>query len=151
MDETYSFGYWVRRRRKALDLTHKYNDYDQLRTIRPVTAYPGSPLYYDAIQKGLLKGPEDFFDRFSNSDLITVNHTELPTSECYDLLFEANKELINKHYQHTNGNMLEAERLIQQYKDLYNGNADNFRGVRHYDSFNDKKFKKEKGNSGSSN
>ena len=32
----------------------KYDDFAQKRTIRPVTPYPGSPLYYDAIEMGLL-------------------------------------------------------------------------------------------------
>jgi len=31
----------------------KYDDGTQMRTIRPVTPYPGSPLYYLAIEKGL--------------------------------------------------------------------------------------------------
>ena len=31
-----------------------------MRTIRPVTPYPYSPLYYYAIEKGLLRDCEDF-------------------------------------------------------------------------------------------
>lgn len=38
----------------------EYDDGAQLRTIRPVTPYPGYPLYYYAIEKGLLKDYEVF-------------------------------------------------------------------------------------------
>ena len=34
---------------KAVDFLIKYDDFAQKRTIRPVTPYPGSPLYYDLI------------------------------------------------------------------------------------------------------
>ena len=39
--------------------------YGQVRTIRPVTPYPGCPLYYEAIEKGLLEGPDDFYNKFT--------------------------------------------------------------------------------------
>ena len=120
--------------RDNVDLIKKYNDFMQLRTIRPVTPYPGSPLFYTAIEKGLLKGPGDFFDKFVNSDLILVNFTDLPLQKCYDLLLEANTELIKHHYQNTNGDMDEAKRLIQDFSDLYSGKITNFRGARHYDN-----------------
>ena len=41
--------------RAGMDFLLKYDDHSQLRTIRPVTPYPGSELYYYAIKKGLLK------------------------------------------------------------------------------------------------
>jgi len=117
-----------------VDLIKKYNDFKQLRTIRPVTPYPGSPLFNTAIEKGLLTGVADFFDKFTNSDLILVNFTELPLQKCYDLLLAANTELINHHYQNTNGDMNEAKQLIQDFSDLYSGKITNFRGARHYDN-----------------
>ena len=40
---------------KAVEFLLKYEDCTQMRTIRPVTPYQGSPLYYYAIRKGLLK------------------------------------------------------------------------------------------------
>ncbi len=46
--------------KKGVEFLLKYDDGAQLRTIRPVTPYPGSELYYYAIQKGLLKDCEDF-------------------------------------------------------------------------------------------
>jgi len=41
--------------RKGVEFLLKYDDGSQLRTIRPVTPYPGSELYYYAIKKGFLK------------------------------------------------------------------------------------------------
>jgi len=119
--------------RGNVDLIKKYNTYDQVRTIRPVTPYPGCDLYYEAVEKGLLSGPEDFFNKFKNSDLLTVNFTDIPEDEFYKLLFEANKDLITDHYVHTVGNMDEANRLIQSFSDLYFGGKTNFRGARHYE------------------
>ena len=114
-------------------LIKKYNTYDQIRTIRPVTPYPGCGLYYDAIKMGLLSGPEDFFEKFKNSDLLTVNFTDIPEDKFYKLLFEANKELILDHFDNTTKNMAEANELIQNFYDLYFRGKANFRGARHYE------------------
>ena len=110
----------------------KYNTYDQLRTIRPVTPYPGCDLYYEAIDRGLLSGPEDFFDKFKNSDLLTVNFTDIPNDRFYKLLFEANKELIIDHYMHTTKDMNMANKLVNDFHDLYFRDKITFRGARHY-------------------
>ncbi len=118
--------------RSNVDFIKRYNNYQQVRTIRPPTPYPGSGLYYEAIKRGLLRGPEDFFDKFTNSDLYLVNFTDLPLDKFYDLLYEANRELILDHYQHTNGDMVEAEGLIKQFKGLYCGTNQSFRGARDY-------------------
>ncbi|OGZ33187.1 MAG: hypothetical protein A2V69_01515 [Candidatus Portnoybacteria bacterium RBG_13_40_8] len=113
-------------------LIKKYNLYDQIRTIRPVTPYPGSDLYYEAIDRGLLSGPEDFFNKFKNSDLLTVNFTDIPKEKFYKLLYEANKELITDHFMHTTKDMNNANRLIKSFYDLYFKEKINFRGARHY-------------------
>lgn len=87
--------------RKGVEFIKKFSTYAQLRTIRPVTPYPGSPLYYYAIKKGLLEGPEDFYERkHVNSDLFTVNFTEHSEEECYQLLLEANQALIDDYLEH---------------------------------------------------
>ena len=119
-----------------VELIKKYNYYDQVRTIRPPTPYPGCPLYYEAIEKGLLKGPEDFFDKFKNSDLLLVNFTNIPEQEFYKLLFEANKDLLTDHFQHTTGDMEAANNYIQGFYDLYFGGKLDFRGARHYEKGN---------------
>lgn len=113
-------------------LIKKYNTYDQIRTIRPATPYPGSDLYDQLIRLGKLKGPEDFFKRFKNSDLMLINLLDISDEKAYQLLLEANKELILDHYQHVGGNLVEAYETIQQFADLYAGKITKFRGARHY-------------------
>ncbi len=117
--------------RKNVELIKKYNNYNQCRTIRPVTPYPGSDLYYKLIEMGKLTGPEDFFKKFKNSDLLLVNLMEMSDQKAYELLLEANTELILDHYQHTGGDPAEAKFLIQQFADLYAGEITKFRGARH--------------------
>lgn len=115
-----------------VEFIKKYNTYQQIRTIRPVTPYPGCDLYYDAIKRGLLSGPEDFFERFKNSDLLTVNFTNIPEKRFYELLFQANKELISDHFSHTSGDLNQAQDLIDQFFNLYFKGGSKFRGARHY-------------------
>lgn len=110
--------------KRGVDLILKYPPYYQCRTIRPVTPYPGSPLYDYAIEKGLLKGPEDFFEKHKNSDAITVNFTELPDEKIYKLLYEANKKLIRAYYDKN------AEKVIDGFKRLYFDKDYSFRGAR---------------------
>lgn len=110
----------------------KYNTYAQVRTERPVTPYPGCDLYYYALEKGLLKGPEDFFERFKNSDLLTVNFTELPNEVVYKTLFEVNKDLILDHFMHTSKDVVAAEEILQGFYNLYFKGDTSFRGARRY-------------------
>lgn len=117
--------------RGNVELIKKYNTYNQIRTIRPVTPYPGADLYYEAIRRGLLKGPEDFFNKFKNSDLFTVNFTDIPLNKCYELLFAANKELITDHYLNTTKDMEAANQLINDFYRLYFEDEFKFRGARH--------------------
>ena len=56
----------------------------------------------------------------------------IPDKRAYELLLEANTELIIDHQQHTDGDMEKAKKLIQKFKDLYFGNTTDFGGVRHY-------------------
>ena len=114
-------------------LIKKYNSYDYVRTIRPVTPYPGCELYHKAIELGLLTGPQDFFDKFRNSDLLTVNFTKYPSAHFYRLLFEANKELILDHFTHTTKDFHAADELIQGFHDLYFKGISKFRGARHFE------------------
>ena len=110
---------------RGVDFLKKYGDASQMRTIRPVTPYPGSPLYYYAIERGLLKDCEDFYEnKHLNSDLLTVNFTSLSDDEFYSELHEANLELIDDYY---------AKRKKMTYEDaadLYIGRNVNFRGFR---------------------
>jgi len=114
------------------DLIKKYTTYDYIRTIRPVTPYPGCDLYYEAIKRGLLEGPDDFFKKFKNSDLLLVNFTDIPEKKFYELLFEANKDLILDYYEHTSKDMTAANKLIDDFYRLYFKGETSFRGARHY-------------------
>lgn len=103
----------------------KYDDGSQMRTIRPVTPYPGTPLYDYAIAKGLLKDCEDFYEnKHINSDLLAVNFTELTDNEFHKYLLEANTRLITNYYQKKLAATLEQTKKLYLEKDL------NFRGFR---------------------
>lgn len=103
----------------------KYDDHAQLRTIRPVTPYPGSPLFDYAIEKGLLKDTEDFYEnKHINSDLLAVNFTKSTDEEIYDRLNWANQKLITKHIE------VQKENMINVCNNLYVEKDANFRGFR---------------------
>ena len=110
---------------KGVDFLLKYDDGSQLRTIRPVTPYPGCELYYHAIKKGLLKDVEEFYEiKHTNSDLLSVNFTDLSDEEFHNELFIANSILIKNHFKNKCDTTIdEAEKLY------YNMNKD-FRGFR---------------------
>jgi radical SAM superfamily enzyme YgiQ (UPF0313 family) len=111
---------------KGVDFLLKYSDFEQLRTIRPVTPYPGSPLYYYAIEQGLLKDCEDFYEnKHVNSDLLAVNFTDMSDNEYHKALFEANQKLISAYYDSV------CTKTIDRAKQLYLENDATFRGFRH--------------------
>ena len=112
----------------------KYNQYDQIRTIRPVSPYPGSPLYYQAIAEKKLTGPQDFFDKFKNADRYMVNFTNLNNNEIYSLLSEVNKDLIFDHFKNTSGDMEKAQFLVDELLKVYADENYIYTGPRHYNS-----------------
>ncbi|MHB8155175.1 MAG: B12-binding domain-containing radical SAM protein [Candidatus Omnitrophota bacterium] len=110
---------------KGVEFLLKYDDGAQMRTIRPVTPYPGSPLYYYAIEKGLLENVEDFYEnKHLNSDLLAVNFTELSDDEFHASLFDANSKLLTNYYNKKLKGALEQTRKLFLEKDS------NFRGYR---------------------
>ncbi len=110
---------------KGVDFLLKYDNGSQMRTIRPVTPYPGSPLYYHAIEKGLLKDIEDFYEnKHTNSDLLSVNFTDMSDDEFYLALREANQILLD-NYQSK-----KQKAVIEQLDDLYLKKNASFRGFR---------------------
>ena len=110
---------------KGVDFLLKYDDHAQFRTIRPVTPYPGCPLYYHAIEQGLLEGVEDFYERkHLNSDLMTVNFTDMSDDEFYEALYEANKTLMENYYKY------QVENNIKVMQKLYFEKDSTFRGFR---------------------
>ena len=110
---------------KSLDLLKRYNDYGQLRTIRPVTPYPGSPLYYYAIENGLLKGPADFYEKHKNLELLAVNFTNIPDDEFHKLLMQANSDIITDYYNYM------KEQTIHSFREIYFEKNYDYRGARH--------------------
>ena len=111
--------------KRGVEFLIKYDDFSQMRTIRPVTPYPGSPLYYYALEKGLLKDCEDFYEnKHVNSDLLSVNFTDLTDDEFHKELYNANKKLINNYYNAQKNLALETARKLYMEHDF------SFRGFR---------------------
>lgn len=110
---------------EAVEFLLKYDDHAQLRTIASVTPYPGCELYQYAIDKGLLEGPEDFYEnKHVNSDLMAVNFTQYTDEEVYNKLYEANMRLIDNYIRNQRNSY---EKIC---KDLYLNKDANFRGFR---------------------
>jgi len=111
--------------KKNVEFLKKYDDCSQLRTIKPVTPYPGSPLYYHAIEKGLLEGVVDFYDnKHVNSDLLAVNLTDMSDEEFYTALRDANLELMKNYFDK------KLSLGLDQVNKLYNEKDTSFRGFR---------------------
>lgn len=109
----------------AVEFLLKYDDHTQLRTIRPVTPYPGSELFDYAVEHGLLKDTADFYEnKHTNSDLISVNFTQYPTKQIYEKLYNANMRLISKYLE------VQSQKSKQLCKDLYFNQNAAFRGFR---------------------
>ena len=109
---------------KGMEFILKYDDGAQRRTMLPVTPYPGSELFKEAIRRGLLKDTEDFYKKHKNSDLLTVNFTDLTDEEFHMFLLDANTALLQNHYQ------IQLEQAVEQAKDLYLNKNASFRGFR---------------------
>lgn len=120
-----NFGDTTETLKKGVDFLLQYDDAARLRTIRPVTPYPRSPLYYQAIEKGLLNDVEDFYEcKHINSDLLSVNFTEMSETEFHGCLLEANKRLIEHYYS------IQKDDMIREAENLYNIKNPIFRGFR---------------------
>lgn len=110
---------------KGVEFLLKYDDGSQMRTIRPVTPYPGSPLYYKAIENGLLKDCEDFYEnKHTNSDLLAVNFTDMTDDEFHKALLEANTRLLQNYFRK------KSKAVTDEAKKLYLGKNSDFRGFR---------------------
>jgi anaerobic magnesium-protoporphyrin IX monomethyl ester cyclase len=120
-----NIGETIESLKMGVEFLLKYDNHAQLRTIRPVTPYPGSPLYYYAIEKGLLKDVEDFYEnKHLNSDLLAVNFTDLKDDEFYKALMNANLTLLQRYYEKR------FDSAKEQTKDLYMNKNIYFRGYR---------------------
>lgn len=109
----------------AVEFLLKYDDHAQLRTIRPVTPYPGCELFEIAKQKGLVKDTEDFYEnKHLNSDLLAINFTKHTDEEIYQALHKANMTLISRYIENSEKNMAKT------CSDLYVNKNAAFRGFR---------------------
>lgn len=109
----------------AVDFLIKYDPCHELRTIRPVTPYPGTRLYRQAIEGGLLEGPADFYEnKHVNSDLFTVNFMGIGLKEAHRDLWDANTELISNYFD------MQDSRTCENARRLYFGGKTIFRGFR---------------------
>lgn len=109
----------------AVAFLKTYDPCHELRTIRPVTPYPGTPLYEKALGDGLLMGPKDFYEnKHKNSDLFTVNFMDMSINEAHNQLHEANKKLL------TNYSKKKLKENLYQALGLYFSKNPNFRGFR---------------------
>jgi anaerobic magnesium-protoporphyrin IX monomethyl ester cyclase len=110
---------------KGVEFLMKYDDGAQMRTIRPVTPYPGSQLYYYAIEKGLLKDCADFYEKkHMNSDLLSVNFTSLTDEEFHEALYDANIRLLRNYFK------ARLADYVRQSDELYFKLNSSFRGYR---------------------
>jgi hypothetical protein len=83
------------------------------------------PFFYDAIKKGLLNDCNDFYEnKHTNSDLLSVNFTELTDDEFHQCLCEANSKLLSNYFTKKLANM------ISQTEKLYLEKDASFRGYR---------------------
>jgi len=113
--------------KKAVDFLLKYDTRSEPRNIKPVIPYPGSPLYDIAVKKGLLAGAENFYEvKHLNSDMITVNFTDMKEGDMYRLLYEANNTLMEAYYKDA------LCKTTDSLKRLYFDRDVSFRGLRHY-------------------
>jgi len=110
---------------KGVEFLLKYDDGSQMRTIRPVTPYPGSELYNYALKKGLLADCEDFYEnKHTNSDLISVNFTAMDDDEFHHCLLNANISLLKNYFKK------KSTALCDQARKLYLEKDAGFRGFR---------------------
>jgi len=109
----------------AVNFLIRQDDGAQMRTIRPVTPYPGSPLYDYAIEKGLIRDIQDFYEnKHLNSDLFAANFTKLSEEELYSELANANIKLTENYFE------TKKKLMKSQIKDLYSNRDASFRGFR---------------------
>jgi radical SAM superfamily enzyme YgiQ (UPF0313 family) len=107
---------------EAVVFLKRWDPCDELRTIRPVTPYPGCRLYEEAKEKGLLDGPEDFYEiKHKNSDLFTVNFMDISTEEAHRQLMLANEQLIQNYMEKRTKGMMDAASAMYLKGEAFRG------------------------------
>lgn len=112
-------GDTVENLRAAADFIIKYDPGHELRTIRPVTPYPGTPLFKKAVEMGLIKDTADFYENLhKNSDLFTVNFMDIDVKEAHKALLDVNERLIISYQEK------------RRERTMMGARSSNFRGYR---------------------
>lgn len=110
---------------KGAEFLLRYDDGAQMRTIRPCTAYPGTPLFEYAKGRGLCLDTEDFYlNKHKNSDLLSMNFTDLTDDQFHKALYRTNSVLLS-NYHHNR-----AKKFQQDAKTLYLEGDASYRGFR---------------------
>ena len=119
-----SIGDTVETLDKGVSFLHKYDTCAELRTIRPVAPYPGTELYKYAVENGLIKDAEDFYEnKHTNSDLFTCMLMDMDMDDAHLQLCAANGSLYINYLSAKNSDMIEATSKFYQ-------NGGEFRGFR---------------------
>jgi len=110
---------------KALSFMLEHHTFYRNWSISPVTPFPGTKLFQKAIEMGAIKDVEDFYKKHTNTDLLTVNFTEMTDDEIYKLLYDSNCKLLKHYFDKILSNNL------QSFEKLYFEKDSSFRGLRH--------------------
>jgi anaerobic magnesium-protoporphyrin IX monomethyl ester cyclase len=105
----------------AVEFIEEYSDHCELRTIRPVTPYPGTKLFED-----LGIDIDYFYDKSVNSDLFSFQFMNISNKDANAELYLANRRLIENHANYKLRNQMGT------MSDFYNEITDpkDFRGFR---------------------
>lgn len=102
----------------------KYDQCDELRTIRPVTPYPGTELYKYAVENGLIKDAEDFYEnKHKNSDLFTCMLMDMDMKDAHLKLGYSNQWLYKNYLR------VKSSDMHKKTAEFY-ANGGEFRGFR---------------------
>lgn len=122
----------LRTLRQAREFIMEHSDGCELRTIRPVTPYPGTPLFKRLIKEGRL--PDAYFDdpvdafykQHVNSDLFSYHWMDLSNAEADRELGQANEMIAEDYYQ------TKMSAMFVEARDFYSHKTDplKFRGWR---------------------
>jgi len=83
---------------EAVNFINLWNDGSELRTIRPVTPYPGTALYNRLLEEGRCKGVDEFYDHHVNSDLFSYHFMNGIGTQQADVLIGAANRIIYTAY-----------------------------------------------------
>lgn len=108
-----------------VEFLKKYDPCNELRTIRPVTPYPGCDLYEQAVIKGFVKDEEDFYENLhQNSDWLSVDFMGFGKPDAHRMLRDANRELVINYMKKR------TDRQLEQIHKFYMDGDTSFRGFR---------------------